>query len=490
MRPVTGRLALLVAALTALAAPASAVAGDPCPASRDLRPGPGAHELYRTVAPFEHDDSARSQLFPFSCTLRRLTGEVRPAIAARAARGDYATPYSVVTRRRRELFVYGYRADANTQGAYVARVDPGTLRERWRTDIPDRRPRGQWSYPGVLLAHADGRLYAIYGNRLAALDPRTGRIVARRALPEDPHGTGAAYNGMVVLPHGRIVAKKIERGPCPTTTTPPAQAGALAGLTCAVANHLPSEIVVVDPRRLRILSHVVTPEPVTGRITAGRVGRRVVVYCAGSTHLFRYVYHPGSGRLRRDPAWGEIRYRFAGQTPGTGPGVMGHWVVVQTNFLPATTPLTVTAVDARDPRRVFRIRPFARVPAKSWIVSKAALDAANRTVVTHDTDAERMAALRLDPRRGFRVRWRRPLQSLDFSALVGSARGRQIVIPALTAGRDHVVWLDERTGRLRARTRALSRGPAPGNIVSPGFGGRFWYASAQGVLWRLTPRAR
>jgi hypothetical protein len=178
---------------------------------------------------------------------------------------------------------------------------------------------GQWSYPGVLLAHADGRLYAIYGNQLAALNPRTGRIVARRALPEDPQGTGAAYNGMVVLPDGRIVAKKIERGPCPIRTTPPATAGALAGLSCSVANRLPSEIVVVDPHRLRVLAHVVPPEPVTGRITAGRVGRRVVVYCAGSTHLFRYVYHPGSGRLRRDRAWGAIRYRFAGQTPAPAP---------------------------------------------------------------------------------------------------------------------------------------------------------------------------
>ena len=282
MRPVPGRLLVLAFALTGLAAPASAVARDPCPATRDLRPGPGANGLYRTVAPFEHDDSGRSQLFPFTCTLRRLTGVARPAIAARAAGGDYATPYSIVTRGRRELFVYGYRADANAQGAYVARVDPGTLHERWRTDIRDPRPRGQWSYPGVLLAHADGRLYAIYGNQLAALNPRTGRIVVRRALPEDPDGTGAAYNGMIVLPDGRIVAKKIERGPCATNTTPPAQAGALAGLTCSVANHLPSEIVVVDPRRLRVLAHVVPPEPVTGRITAGRVGRRVVVYCAGS----------------------------------------------------------------------------------------------------------------------------------------------------------------------------------------------------------------
>ena len=74
---------------------------------------------------------------------------------------------------------------------------------------------------------------------------------------------------------------------------------------------------------------------------------------------------------------------------------------------------------------MFRIRPFARVPGQSWIVSKAALDAATHTVVTHDTSAGRMAALRLDPRRGFRVRWSRPLRSLAFSALVGGPAHRQ-----------------------------------------------------------------
>ena len=104
--------------------------------------------------------------------------------------------------------------------------------------------------------------------------------------------------------------------------------------------------------------------------------------------------------------------------------------MVQTNFLPAGEPLTVTAVSVHDSRRVFQIRPFAAAGASgSWIVSKPALDAANRTVVTHDTSAGQMAALRLDPRRGFRVRWRRTLSSLAFSALIGPAAKREIVIP-------------------------------------------------------------
>jgi hypothetical protein len=435
-----------------------------------LAPGSSHGAYYETIAPFEHFTSARTQVFPHTCPVH---GEVR----ARMAPADYTTPYIAVTRNRDQLYVYGYGADAARQGAYVADVDPNTLRERWRTRIRDLSPPGQWSYPGVMAVHGNGFLYAAYGNAMVKLDPSTGRTLARRELPEDRAGTGAAYNGFVVLPDGNIVAKKIERGPCATP-------GAIQGLVCSATNALPSRIVVVEPRRLRILSSVVPPEPVTGRVTFG--GGHL--YAAGRDSLFRYRYR--KGRLRYDEGWGPVTYRTGGQLPGTGPGLLGGFLVVQTNFLPASAPLAVTAVSVRDSHKVFRIQPFAGTGASgSWIVSKPALDAANRTVVTHDTSAGQMAALRLDPRRGFSVRWRRTLHSLDFSALIGDAAHRQIVIPDRSAAGERVLWLSERTGRLQAQTKVLSASAAPGNIVTPGFARRFFYLSGEGRLWRLSPRS-
>ena len=431
-----------------------------------LAPGPTHGAYYKTVAPFEHFSSARTQVFPHTCTLH---GDVR----ARRAPGDYSTPYIAVTRTRNQLYVYGYRSD----GGYVGSVDAATLRERWRTRIVDDEPPDQWSYPGVLAVHGNGFLYAVYGNVLVKLDPSSGRTVARRELPEDPAGTGAAYNGFVVLPDGNIVTKKIERGPCATP-------GAIQGLICSAANALPSRVVVVEPRRLRILSSVVPPEPVTGRVTFGGG----YLYAAGRDSLFRYRYR--QGRLRFDRGWGPVTYRTGVQRPGTGPGLMNGFLVVQTNFLPSTEPLTVTAVSVRDSRTVFRIRPFAGLVSGSWIVSKPALDAANRTVVTHDTSVGQMAALRLDPRRGFSVRWRRRLSSLDFSALIGDAAHRQIVIPDHAGDGERVLWLSERTGRVQARSAVVSAASAPGNIVTPGFAERFFYLSAEGRLWRLDRSAK
>jgi hypothetical protein len=159
--------------------------------------------------------------------------------------------------------------------------------------------------------------------------------------------------------------------------------------------------------------------------------------------VFRFRYR--HGRVALDRRWGPVLYRTGAQRPGTGPGLLGDFLVVQTNFLPAAEPLTVTAVSTHDSDRVFRIKPFGRSTA-SWIVSKPALDAATGTIVTHDTSAGRMAALHLDPRRGLRVSWRRKLSSLDFSALIGDAHHRQIAIPDLTSRGDTVVWLSERTG--------------------------------------------
>jgi hypothetical protein len=498
------RLPLLVAALgAALAgllaarAPASASAAtpDPCPRSAALRTGPTNGPYYATVAPFEHFSSSRTQVFPATCATTELPGAGPVRVRVREAPGDYLTPYSAVTRARGQLYLYGYRPDAAHQGAYVAAIDTRTLRERWRTRIPDAKPPGQWSYPGVLAVHGNGSLYAVYGNVLVRLDARTGAVRARRELPEDEHGTGAAYNGLIVLPDGRIAVKGVERGPCPSAVAAPdpaapATAGALAGLLCAARNALPTPMVVVDPRDLRVRSRITPPEPVTGRITAGATGGREYVYAAGRDSLFRFRYRRGS--LALDERWGPVRYRSGDQLPGTGTGLLGGFVVVQTNFLPSKAPLTVTAVSTRDAHRVFQITPFRAASAGgSWIVSKPALDAANGIVVSHDTSAGRMAALHLDPRRGFTVRWRRPMSSLAFSALVGAARDRQIVIADHTARGDEVLWLDERTGRTRARTRPLSTLPAPGNIVTPGFGDRFYFPTGDGRLWELHPvRAR
>ena len=370
--------------------------------------------------------------------------------------------------------------------------------DRWRTRITDTAPSPAWSYPGVLLVHRNGFVYAVYANNLIKLDPRTGRIVRRLTLPEDPAQTGAAYNGMVVLPDGTLALKKLERGPCPgSRPTDAASNEAITGLICAGQNALPSLLLLVDPDRLHVLTRTTPPETVAGRITAARFRGRTYIYCAGHDTLFRYRVS-SSHRLSLDRGWGPVTYRTGAEQPGTGPGVMGDWIVVQTNFLPSSAPLHVTAVNQADGTRSYSAKPFLVPMAppsslgkiNSFETSKASLDPANHRVYTHDQGAGGLAALTLDPAHGFTIAWRVVNHSLGFSALVGPTARRQLVFnDNAGGGGDEAVWYDASTGRERLRSGRLSTRTAPGNIITPGFAGRFYYLSAEGRLMELRPVA-
>jgi hypothetical protein len=160
--------------------------------------------------------------------------------------------------------------------------------------------------------------------------------------------------------------------------------------------------------------------------------------------------------------------------------------VIQTNFLPALAPLTVTAASVRNSNRHFSITPFPGA-VLSWNVSKAALDADNSMIITNDTAYGQMAGVTLDPSRGLKLRWIRRDTTMDFSALVGGPRNRNVVVPNYTrSAGDRVLWLDEATGNTLARSQVLSSEPAPGNIVVPGFNGKFYYISSDGQLWELS----
>jgi hypothetical protein len=174
--------------------------------------------------------------------------------------------------------------------------------------------------------------------------------------------------------------------------------------------------------------------------------------------------------------------------PGTAPGILGDYVVIQTNFLPSFEPLTVTASDVRDSSRHFSITPFPGSHA-SFNPSKPALDTENHMIITNDSIARQMAGVQLDPGRGLSIRWLRRDATLDFVALVGGREDRNIVVPDFNpVFGDRTLWLDEATGRTLAASRVLDSSPAPANIVTPGFGGRFYYLSAAGALWELRPR--
>ena len=79
--------------------------------------------------------------------------------------------------------------------------------------------------------------------------------------------------------------------------------------------------------------------------------------------MFRYHYD--GGHLVLDHGWGPVTYRTGAQMPGTAPGILGDYVVIQTNFLPSLEPLTVTAADVHDGSRPFSITPAPSASQKA-----------------------------------------------------------------------------------------------------------------------------
>jgi hypothetical protein len=488
---------------------------DPCSRSAALVVGPADGPLYRTVAPFEHHDIERSNLFGNACSLQELGGGDAAQIAERIAPDDYFTPFNVVTRERNEVLLHGFGATAGEDGGgYVAMIDADTLEQRWRTRLIDAEPATQWSWPGMVTAHGNGFVYANYGNHFYKLDPADGVILAERVLPENPYG--AVYNGFDVLPDGRLVTKGMESPFCPlllvNSLIPYSVANELlrralavelfGGLAChLLLNQLPSTMLVLDPENLDVVAQETLPEPVAGRVTVREHDGATYIYITGSTTLYRYIY-TGDG-VQLDTTWGPVTYVQTGQGPAAAASFLDDFVILQnTGWARAGS---VIAIDIHDAGRQFRIEPFELIPGvpvgPSFVLSKPSMDDDNNVVVALDNFALQLAAIRFDPASGFSVLWRKPVLSIAYSALVGPPQQREIVIPdQLQLGpitgdplsgilQDRVLWIDLLSGEVVASSGPLDNLPAPGNIVTPGFNGRFYYPGASGGLHELSLRA-
>ena len=441
---------------------------------------------YATITPSEAGNSSdRTHTYPAACSA--LGDHAKPAIAATAA--NLPGLYNIVTRQPGELFALGgsFGHVSADNAPYVVALEATTLTSRWRTRLPGL-DAGEWDYPGVMGVHANGDLYAIYGPNLARLDAATGAVKAHTELPVNQARGDVAYNGFAVLSDGRLVAKSIHRKPGCT------EADFMAFLNCETDGMAASTLVLVNADTLAIEQTAITPEHVRFRVTTTRFKDREYVYLPGEERIYRYVY--SGGTLALDASW-QPSYRATGQTAGTAVAVLGDFVVIQTNGIPAAVPMSIVAVSQHDAGRAFRFTPFQNeTPRGSFIPSLPAVDADNRRIYTFDGYAGRLAALDLDAERGLSLAWSVPQRSFAFSALIGPPQARVFVSADMTAllsdyvfprlsldikkflarkmtpPPEDLVWRDANTGRELGRVAdAASVG---GSVPAPGFHGNFY----------------
>ncbi len=499
----------LVPAVLLAAGSAWADGFDPCPRSALLDPGPTNGPYFATVTPNESFTSRRAHTFPFTCNVAELAGRRGRAPLSVRSGDDFPIPYNIVTRERDELFILygtgsteecteeGAAANSCTFGAMVARVDSRTLEPVWRTLLYDTQAEGEWDYPGAMAVHGNGFLYVVGSYRVTKLDPDTGMILAQNELPNLGEKPGrikgdTTYNGFVVLSDGNLVMKSMQR------TRDCTRDSVLALFTCF--DFAPSMVSVVDPDTLEILDTVDLPQAAKGRITSGIFGDAEYVYLPGadesntSGSVWRFVYEPLWEELRLDPGWGPVSYVSPGQAPGTAVGLMGDFAVVQTNFGPALTPLSVTVISQADDQQQTSIQPFKDIPVEGPFVSNQfslpTIDPDNLRIFSYDAPPGAMAGLQFDPSDfSLSVLWQKDQRTNTFGALVGPVDDRDFAITSQVRNGsgflEQLVFRDADTGRVRAR--GPFRDAGVGNPLAPAFQGKFFTAgSSTGELFEWT----
>lgn len=156
------------------------------------------------------------------------------------------------------------------------------------------------------------------------------------------------------------------------------------------------------------------------------------------------------------------------------------------------------AISQSDPSKITRIYPFGTdLPTgMSWAPPKAAIDADNSMVFSADQNMMKIGAVALDQSTGeMTVAWTIDGATTALQALYGPADKRVLGTARAESGvtqkalmqtsnpayKQQAVWLDAKTGKVLAESDYFE--PMNFNtLLSPGFGGRFYYMWDKGFI--------
>lgn len=392
-------------------------------------------------------------------------------------------------------------------GQYVSRFDPSTGKEAWRTYLSNVNVSGQWLALGSLAIIKDGTLVAAAGHTFWKLARDDGAILASEEQPIV--GTPAVdhnFDGMVVAPDARgtlLIKSQTRSVGCPTQTN-----NAMASCPSEYGEAPKSNFVAADPVTVKNLDSIQINQNVTARTVAVRHSGKIYIYGNGAKSLVRVIWDPVAKKLTQDLSW-QPKVILKGQTGGASPVMIGNWVIADSNANPSEeTPQCVFAVNQDDPSDVHSVCPWG----KSFPVASGAtisetpaapgVDPEKSLIFVDDYFLKGVYAIHLDQRTGeLKVKWNRPdWWSSDYFTMVGPKDERvlasQNIDPEATTadiatGFDYtesVLWVDEDTGKTIAESE-LNPSTAPGSLINPGYGGRFYTMGNDGSLfiYQVTP---
>ncbi|HUO05432.1 MAG TPA: hypothetical protein VMU16_09570 [Candidatus Binataceae bacterium] len=458
---------------------------------------------YPSVAAFEHYDSGRTHLFAKA----RFGGNYAGGntVTTLATNPSYPSAWNITYLNANNAFLDGGGSGgaASSIGAYVAKINPKTLNPIWYDQLDYAVQTGEWDYPGTMAIMKDGFIYVIYGYRLSKIDP-SGKVIATLILPTGGAAPAdTAYNGFSAASDGTIVAKSFYRQAGCTIQGPNALS------ECPDPSDVPNSIAVtIDPHAMKVIEQTTLPADIIGRVTVGKYKGQEYAYFFSVNTFIRYKIN--AGHLTLDSSWNPGPLLVSGQTAGWAAVLINDWVVGQCNGLPASTAMSVFAVNQGDASNQFSMQPFAGDPipplvlaafskqgpggtqAISWNAATVSADPDTNLIYAMDALPGKVAALRIGSS-GLETVWTADQTTTEWIAIIGP-RGKRVIVGSDIPGaeipdintEDEVVWRNAATGQEIARSPRLPK-MTSGTMIQPDYFGNVFYPGEAGTLYKLQP---
>ncbi len=445
----------------------------------------------------EVSDATRSQFYPCATFLGSMDGP--NTVYAWRSEDSYQGVLFMNNRRPGELYLTGGNnppaQGVVPPGPYVAKVDATTGKQVWRTYLQNGNVSGEWVGAANLNILPDGNIPIAFGNHLVKLDGDTGLILQHIALPADAPPEGSNFKHLTIAPDGTLILKN------QTRATPCDIQGTLAAFQCpgGVAASPGSTILAVNPETFEIYDRVSVPENAVTPHTIAVHDGKIAIYAPSVLKFYRFIWDPETKKLSQDTDWVIGNYLEEGQTSGDAPGILGDWVVVQVNGLPSTkTASGMVAISQSDPTKITRIYPFGQdLPTgQSWAPPKGAVDPELSMVFSADQNMMKIAGIDFDQQTGeMTTAWTLDGATTALQALYGPQDARVLGTARAEPGttlealnqtsnppyKQQALWLDAKTGKVLAESDFFE--PMNFNtLLSPGFGGRFYYMWDEGFI--------
>lgn len=457
---------------------------------------------YPSLEAFEHYNSGRSHVFPQASFGGSYFGD--NAISTLDSAEIYPSGYNMSYLDANRAFIYGggYGDESGSIGAFVAQVDPTSLKAIWYKQLIDTKANGEWDYPGSMGILSDGYIYVSYGYRLTKINPSNGQIIATLILPTGgAESANTSFNGFNATSDGTIVMKSVYRQAGCTLQGPDAL------LNCPDPSDVPASILVsVNPNTMQVIESTTLPAPVGARPTITNFQGQNYVYLLEPTTAIRYLV--ANGKFTLDTSWNPGTITLAGQTLCTSFVVINNWVVAQTNTLPSATALSLIAINQTNASTQFKLQPFLNDPipplielafataaagntqALSWAPMSVSADPEHNLIYASDSLPGEIAAVAISES-GLQTVWKANQTTTEFTTLIGSTESRVLVgtdIPGAEIPgnnrHDHAVWRNAATGQEIARS-ALLPAMTQGTMVQPYYAGNMFYEGQAGKLVKL-----